>query len=298
MVGAGTCNIIKSHTPSPGSATHKLENSLYHRSSPTGMRVLEPMSGSQAWGSGIGRSETPEHLASKAVRFEWRNSTELGKTETSLLEGLSKISCTLGHNYLQVLEDLLGRRGWGGSCDLFWDKDTGGAHTEEHSSAWALLEANILVLRLGPTQQPAGPSTRTSQAKQPAGWEHSRQAASRPPEPTAVPRHTPWHSPAHPGQGPAPPASVEALLLPLGTLNKPPDQPHSPGGWQFSCHKQENWLYILQKWIHKCRSEPTPRPAGLWPLSNRSRVTCWDIGCPLQRATSPRSRNITDIPHP
>ena len=77
------------------------------------MRVLGPMAVSQAWGSGIGRSETPEHLASKAMRFECRNSTGLGKTETSLLEGLSKISCTLGHNYLQVLEGLLGRWGAG-----------------------------------------------------------------------------------------------------------------------------------------------------------------------------------------
>ena len=240
MVGAWTCNIVKSHTPSLGSATHKLENNLYHRSSPTGMRVLGPMSGSQAWGSGIGRSEPPEYLALKGNEVWVQELHRTGENRDSTLGGHVR---GLRHTGTKDKSACITwaittcgswRVSWegrgGGSCDLFWDKDTGGAHTEEWSSAWALLEANFLGLRPGPTQQPAVSSTRTSQARQPAGWEHSRQAASRLPELTAVSRRTPWQSPAHPGQGPAPPTSGEALLLPLGILNKPPDQPHSPGG--------------------------------------------------------------------
>ena len=123
MVGAWTCNIVKSHIHSLGSATHKLKNNLYHRSSPTGMRVLGPMSGSQAWGSYIEMSEPPEYLALKGNEV-WVQ--ELHRTGENRLHSWraclrshthwdqgQKCLHNLGHNYLQVLEGLLGRQGRG-----------------------------------------------------------------------------------------------------------------------------------------------------------------------------------------
>ena len=48
-----THNIIISHTLQGGDP--QTREQLHCRSSPTGLRVLSPMSGSLAWGSGIGR---------------------------------------------------------------------------------------------------------------------------------------------------------------------------------------------------------------------------------------------------
>ena len=68
------------------------------------------------------------------------------------------------------------RVAWGGGGQLWLTvggKDTGGGGPKEYSSARALPEVSVLATRPGPTQQPAGSSARTPQAKQTTEWEHS-----------------------------------------------------------------------------------------------------------------------------
>ena len=120
----------------------------------------------------------------RSVGFDCRNSTGLGETETSVLESTHRVSCApgprgknqwphkrLGQTYLLVLEGLLRRRG--AAVAHCGDKDMGGGSSEKYSLVWTLLEATIFSPRPGPSQQSAGSSAGTPQAKQPTGWEHS-----------------------------------------------------------------------------------------------------------------------------
>ena len=76
--------------------------------------------------------------------LDYRHSTELGKTETPLLEGAHKVSCALGPRAKAVNSQepgpdlpaglgLLGR--WGVALAHSRDEDTGGRGIREYSSA-------------------------------------------------------------------------------------------------------------------------------------------------------------------
>ena len=152
---------------------------LYHRSSPTGVKVLSPTSGFPAWGSG-NRSRNPQRSwLWRPAGFDCRTSTGLRKTETQLVESTHKVLCTprpkekeqlphrrLNHTYLLVLEDLLQR--WGAAVAHHRNKGTGSRSSGKYSSAWALPEAAII-----PTKEPVGSSAGSPQAKQLTGTEHS-----------------------------------------------------------------------------------------------------------------------------
>ena len=58
-LGGAVMHYKQPHTHQVGSPQTGKE--LYHRDSPTGVRVLSPMSGPHAWGSGIGR-KSPQSI--------------------------------------------------------------------------------------------------------------------------------------------------------------------------------------------------------------------------------------------
>ena len=180
---------------------------LYHRSPPTGVKVLSPTSGFPTCGSGNGRRN------SQRIRF-WRiagiycsTSTGLGETETPNLEGTHKVVCATGprgkeqgphrrfnQTYLLVLEGLL-QRPWGvGAVAHHGEKDTGSRSSGKYSLAWAFQESAT-----SPTKEPVASSTGSPQPKQPTGRELSRQVDESftelcPPEqhralPTTSPSH-------------------------------------------------------------------------------------------------------------
>ena len=143
------------------------------------------MLGSSAWWSGIWRRSLQSMWLWRPVGLECKSSARLEETETPFLEGAHKVSCelqprakqwlhrSLGQTYLWVLEGLLGRQGLAvAHCS---GKDTGSGGPREYFSAWVSLlpEVAILVLRPGPTQQPAGSSAWTPRTKQPTRWEYS-----------------------------------------------------------------------------------------------------------------------------
>ena len=141
IVGRGCIyDIIKSHTTQV--VDPQTGEQLYRRSSPTGVSVLSPMSGSPAWGSGIERRSPQSIWLWRPVGFECRSSPELGETDTLLLEGTHKVSGqkqrlhrSLGQTYLLVLEGLRGRRG-GGRGSLWgqwhwWWRNWGNIHQLE-----------------------------------------------------------------------------------------------------------------------------------------------------------------------
>ena len=117
---------MQPHTPR--GVAHILEHNLYHRGLPMGMRILSPMSGSHAWGSGIGRRSPWSIWHWGQVGLLHRSSTGLGEMETPLLKVVYRLSCalglrekqrlhrTLGQTCLWFLEDLLGKQGVTVAC--------------------------------------------------------------------------------------------------------------------------------------------------------------------------------------
>ena len=150
---------------------------LYHRSPPTGVNVLSPISGFPTWGSGHRRRNSQRIRLWRLARFDCRTSTGLGETETPLLEGTHKAVCASGlrgkeqwphrrlnQTYLLVLEGLLPRQGVAvAHCR---DKDTGSRSSGKYSLAWALLESAI-----SPTKETVASSDGSPQAKQSTGRE-------------------------------------------------------------------------------------------------------------------------------
>ena len=57
------------------------------------MKVLRPMSGFPAWVSGKGTRNPHRNWLWRPGEFDYRTSTELGETETPILEGTNKILC-------------------------------------------------------------------------------------------------------------------------------------------------------------------------------------------------------------
>ena len=102
--------------------THRLEND-YIRGSPTGMSILNPMSGSPAPGSGFRRGSPQSMLRSYATYVKELHKTGGGGAGTLLLEGAHRIPCplcprakqgpheNLGQTCLWVLEGILGKQG-------------------------------------------------------------------------------------------------------------------------------------------------------------------------------------------
>ena len=117
-----------------GWEAQSLESNLYLRGSPMGVRVLSSMSGSHTWGSCFGRSSPQSLWHLGTVGLMPRNSMGLGGMVTLLLKGTHRLPCAvgprakqrlhrnLGQTCLQFLEDLLGKRGYGGPL---WGKDFG-----------------------------------------------------------------------------------------------------------------------------------------------------------------------------
>ena len=152
---------------------------LYHRSLPTGVKVLSPMSGFPTWGSGNGRRNTQRIGLWRPAGFDSETSTGLEETETPLLEGTHKVLCApgprgkeqwphrrLNQTYLPGLESLLQRREV--AVAHHGDKDTGSSSSGKYSLTWALLESAI-----SPTKEPVGCSAGSCQAKQPTRREDS-----------------------------------------------------------------------------------------------------------------------------
>ena len=156
------------------------------------MTVLSPISDYPAWGSGIGRRSPQSIWLWRPVGLECRGSTGMGETETLLLEGAHKVSCTLGprpkqwlhrslgQTFLWVLEHLLGR--WESAVARCGGKDTGGRPPREYWLAWAVPEVTILAMRLGPNQQPSGSSAGMLQAKNKQGGNTALPRANRLPK--------------------------------------------------------------------------------------------------------------------
>ena len=152
---------------------------LYHRSPPTGVKVLSPTSGFPNWGSGDGRRNSQRIRLWRLAGFDCSTSTGLGETETPLLEGKHKVVCTSGlrgreqwpqrilnQTYLLVLEGLLQRQG--AAVAHRGDGDTGSGSSGKYSLAWALLESTI-----SPTKEPVGSMAGSPQAKGPTERELS-----------------------------------------------------------------------------------------------------------------------------
>ena len=154
---------------------------------------------------------------------------------------------------------------------------------------------NELAPRPGPTSQAPVPS-----AKQPTGWEHN------PTHQQTGCLKTSWahsHLYTHPltwpclleAQDPAPFTSGQA---PAPATRKPAQVsgPASPTRRE-TPEARKLWSFSLQNWVYKCSSEPTLGPADPWPLRKERSALLGHIGHPLQRATCPRLRNITNFPH-
>ena len=153
---------------------------LHHRSFRTIVKVLSPMSGSPAWGSGNRRRNPQRTWLWKPVVFDPGNSTGLGATETPLLEAVYKVLCT--PRPIKI------------SCGLIWAQTrptcwswrvscrsgeqprltVGQRHRQQQFSlAWSLLKVTIFSSRPGASQQPIGSSAGTPQDDQSTRVEHS-----------------------------------------------------------------------------------------------------------------------------
>ena len=145
-------NKIKSHNRWVGDS--QTGEQLYHRSPPTGVKVLSPTSGFPTWGSSNRRRNSQRIRLWRLVVIDCRTLTGLGETETPLLEGTHKVVCASGprgkeqwphrrlnQTYLLVLEGLLQRRGV--SLAHCGDKDTGSRSSGKYSLVWALLKTTI-----------------------------------------------------------------------------------------------------------------------------------------------------------
>ena len=193
---------------------------LYHRSPPTGVKVLSPTSGFPTWGSGNKRGNSQRIKLWKPVGFDCRTSTGLGETETPLLEGTHNVSGPRGkeqwphrrlnQTYLLELEGLLQRQGV--AVAHHRDKDTGRRSPGKYSLAWALPESAV-----SPTKGPVVSRTGSPQAKQPTGRELSptQQQTSGLKFYCALPTR-------------ATPSSTYHQSLPSRSLQKPLREPHPP----------------------------------------------------------------------
>ena len=170
-------NTIKFHNHWVGDS--QTGEQLYHRSPPTRVKVLSPMSGFPTWGSGSRRRNFQRIRLWRLVGFHCSTSTGLGETETPLLEDTHKVVCTSGprgkeqwphrrlnQTYLLLLEGLLQR--WWAAVAHHGDKDTGGRSSGKYSLVWTFPESGI-----SPTKEPLGSSAWLPQAKQPKGRELS-----------------------------------------------------------------------------------------------------------------------------
>lgn len=131
---------------------------LYHRNSPMGVKILNPRSGSPTWWSGNGRRRRKRIWLWKPGGFDCRTSTGLGETETLLLDGTQKVSCTpgsrgkkqwphksLGQVYLLVLEGLLQR--WGVAAAHCGYKDTSGGSSEKYFTGLSPPESHHFLIQ-------------------------------------------------------------------------------------------------------------------------------------------------------
>ena len=201
------------------------EEQLYHRSPPTGVKVLSPSSGLPTWGSG-NRRRNPQRIGLwRIAGFDCRTSTGLGETETPLLEDIHKVLCARGgrkkehwpyrrlkQTYLLVWEGLLQR--WGVAVAHCREKNTGSRSSGKYSLAWALPESNNST-----TKEPVGSSAGSPSAKQPTGKEliPTHQQTSRLQFYWALLNR-------------ATPSSTHHQSHPLGSLHKPLRQPYPQEG--------------------------------------------------------------------
>ena len=145
-------NKIKSHNCWAGDS--QTGEHLYHRSPPTGAKVLSPMSGFQTWESGNGRRNSYRIRPWRLVGFDCRTLTGLGETETPLLEGTHRAVCTSGPRGRS--SDPIGNwtrtncycrriycRGGRMALSHCEDKDTGSRSSGKYSLVWALPESAI-----------------------------------------------------------------------------------------------------------------------------------------------------------
>ena len=133
------------------------------------MKVLNPPSGFPAWGSGKGPGNPQGIRLWRPVGFDYRTTTGLGETETSLLEDTDKILCVqrprgkeqwhhriLNQTSLLVLEGLLGRCGVSSGSPWTrrpWQQQSWGppgGHCQPYHRAWpSLLVLEGLLGRCG-----------------------------------------------------------------------------------------------------------------------------------------------------
>ena len=196
---------------------------LYHRSPPTGVKVLSPTSGFPTCGSRNRRRSSQRIRFWRLVGFDCRTLTGLGETETPLLDGTHIVVCTSGprgkeqwphrrlnQTYLLVLEGLLQR--WGGAVAHHRHKDTGSGSAGKYSLVWALLESAI-----SPTEEPVVSSAGSPQAKQPRGRElspsHQQKSGLK------------FYGALSTG---ATPSSTHHQSCPSRSLHKPLREPHPP----------------------------------------------------------------------
>ena len=81
-------NTVKSNVILSGWAAHNLENNNNKKSSPTVVKVLIFLSGFPFWRFSKGTGNPQGIWLSSPVVFDYRSSTGLEETETTLLEGM------------------------------------------------------------------------------------------------------------------------------------------------------------------------------------------------------------------
>ena len=143
---------------------------LYHRSSPTVVKVLSPTSGFPALGSGKRTSNPKGIWLWRPVTFDCRTFTGLGETYSTLEEHTQNLLPTRTQGkgavtpqetetkLLLVLEGLLQRRG--ASMPHCRDKGTRSSSSRKYPLVWALLETTI-----SSTIEPVGSRAGSTQAK-------------------------------------------------------------------------------------------------------------------------------------
>ena len=206
---------------------------------------LSPMSGSPAWGSGIGKRSPQSIWHWRSVGLECRSCTGLMETETPLLEGSHKVSHALGprprakqwlhrspgQTYLWISESLEEAEV---GCGSMWGQGPGGG--------------SLRVIFVSVTS-PEGCRFGTKTWPHPTGsrlqcWVASSQTTNRvgtQPDPladrlpefvlSAQPQLNTLLDMALPTRGTRPSSTPvgRQQFLPPGRLNKSLDQPHPPG---------------------------------------------------------------------
>ena len=152
--------------------THRLDNNYITETLPQEWEFWAPCQALQPVGLGLGK-------APGILSFEGLQNLTAGVPQDGGNRGTH--SCvhqdprkkqwfyrSIDWTYLLVLEGPLRR--WGIAMAHLGFIDTCGGHVREHSSAWALLEADFLTSRPGPYQQPVGSSAGMFQTTQKSGW--------------------------------------------------------------------------------------------------------------------------------